>query len=127
MFDPDYGLTKRKVVSMTRRAVKKRWRVSSETRKRMIKFCEEVMDDESVHVSNRLKAVDSLVRMEAMNQVDERIQIEVDLRNGNYDAQSGNAGKVIVLLPPNGTEAHENSVSERGEDGQSCLDHHQGG
>ena len=76
----------------------KRWETTPEIRQQVLEFVVDMVTDENGNPFTRLKAVDHLLKMELMNQVDERIENEGN--GGGGEAE----GTVVLLLPPNGTE-----------------------
>ena len=77
----------------------KRWETTPEIRNRAINLIADVVEDEGENVANRLKAVDLLLKCEAQNMLDDKVSLE--LAGGN---ESQEQPKVILLLPPNGSE-----------------------
>lgn len=105
-------LTPRKMVNMMSRIMQKRWETSERNRADALEFVVETIQNENVHPATRVKAVDLLLRMEAQNQMDERVSLEMS--GGNVQPQ------MVLLLPPNGSEvgggdaAAENDGDQRG-------------
>lgn len=96
------GLSVRNSQSIARKLMRqgKRWETTDAIRKEVLDFVVEVITDENGNPFTRLKAVDHLLKMELMNQVDERMENE---GNGG----GGEEQVVVLLLPPNGTEARD--------------------
>lgn len=95
------GLSVRNSQAIARKLMRqgKRWETTDAIRKEVLDFVVEVITDENGNPFTRLKAVDHLLKMELMNQVDERIENEEGRGVG------GEEQVVVLLLPPNGTEA----------------------
>ena len=77
----------------------KRWETTPEIRNRAINLIADVVEDEGENVANRLKAVDLLLKCEAQNMLDDKVSLE--LAGGGQEVEQP---KVILLLPPNGSE-----------------------
>lgn len=77
----------------------KRWETTPEIRSRAIGLIADVVEDEGENVANRLKAVDLLLKCEAQNMLDDKVSLE--LAGGGQEVEQP---KVILLLPPNGSE-----------------------
>lgn len=77
----------------------KRWETTPEIRNRAIGLIADVVEDEGENVANRLKAVDLLLKCEAQNMLDDKVSLELA---GGGETQE--QPKVILLLPPNGSE-----------------------
>lgn len=84
----------------------KRWETTPEIRNRAIGLIADVVEDEGENVANRLKAVDLLLKCEAQNMLDDKVSLELA---GGGETQE--QPKVILLLPPNGSEVSD-TVSE---------------
>lgn len=82
------------------------WNVTTRTRQNMVNFLEQVMDNcvpgEEVPIKHRLKAVEVMLAAQGQNLVAEKIQIDL-LRNEG--GSSSEQPKMVLLLPPNGSEA----------------------
>lgn len=72
-----------------------RWETTPEIRRKALAWVEGVMDDKEASDFVKDKAVGHLLKMEAMNQVDQKVTVVED---------GGQKVDVIYLLPPNGTE-----------------------
>jgi hypothetical protein len=77
----------------------KRWETTPEIRSKSLELIGDVIDDSSENVANRLKAVDLLLKCEAQNMLDDKVSLE--LAGGGQEVEQP---KVILLLPPNGSE-----------------------
>ena len=77
----------------------KRWETTPEIRNRAISLIADVVEDVGENVANRLKAVDLLLKCEAQNMLDDKVSLE--LAGGGQEVEQP---KVILLLPPNGSE-----------------------
>jgi hypothetical protein len=77
----------------------KRWETTPEIRIKSLELIGDVIDDSSENVANRLKAVDLLLKCEAQNMLDDKVSLE--LAGGGQEVEQP---KVILLLPPNGSE-----------------------
>ena len=77
----------------------KRWETTPEIRNRAINLIADVVEDEGENVANRLKAVDLLLKCAAQNLLDDKVSLE--LAGGGQEVEQP---KVILLLPPNGSE-----------------------
>jgi hypothetical protein len=86
----------------------KRWETTPEIRSKSLELIGDVIDDSSENVANRLKAVDLLLKCEAQNMLDDKVSLE--LAGGGQEVEQP---KVILLLPPNGSEVSD-TVSEDG-------------
>jgi len=84
----------------------KRWETTPEIRSKSLELIGDVIDDSSENVANRLKAVDLLLKCEAQNMLDDKVSLE--LAGGGQEVEQP---KVILLLPPNGSEISD-TVSE---------------
>ena len=84
----------------------KRWETTPEIRSKSLELIGDVIDDSSENVANRLKAVDLLLKCEAQNMLDDKVSLE--LAGGGKEVEQP---KVILLLPPNGSEVSD-TVSE---------------
>lgn len=96
----DNGLTQKQELGLVRMAVKKRFKVPAHARRRAVQIVEEIMEhcqDPEV----RLRAVETMIKMEVVNQNDEKLQIELERGSGGSGTQQPT---VVLLLPPNGTE-----------------------
>jgi hypothetical protein len=83
------------------------WPVTSRTRQNIVNFLEQVMDDcvagkEGVEVKHRIKAAEVLLAAQGQNLVAEKIQIDLLRGEGGNNVEQP---KVVLLLPPNGSEA----------------------
>lgn len=71
-----------------------RWGITPRIRQDIVDEVEGIALDTSLHPLVRLKAIDTIVKMEAMNQIDER--------------ENGPEGRVlertVLLIPSNGSE-----------------------
>jgi superfamily II DNA or RNA helicase len=94
------GLTARQEIQMlgriTRGAEGKRWLGGSERRRKAVAVVDRVLGNDSLHPIVQLKAVDLALKMEQQNMIDERMD---DIEN-----KGGGGEKVILILPPNGSE-----------------------
>ena len=72
-----------------------RWETTPEIRRKALAWVEGVLDDKEASDFVKDKAVGHLLKMEAMNQVDQKVTVVED---------GGQKVDVIYLLPPNGTE-----------------------
>lgn len=72
-----------------------RWETTPEIRRKALAWVEGVLDDGDASDYSKDRAVGHLLKMEAMNQVDQRVTVVED---------GGQKVDVIYLLPPNGTE-----------------------
>ena len=86
----------------------KRWETTPEIRSKSLELIGDVIDDSSENVANRMKAVDLLLKCEAQNMLDDKVSLE--LAGGGQEVEQP---KVILLLPPNGSEVSD-TVSEDG-------------
>ena len=77
----------------------KRWETTPEIRNRAISLIADVVEDVGENVANRLKAVDLLLKCEAQNMLDDKVSLELAGGGGEVEQP-----KVILLLPPNGSE-----------------------
>ena len=84
----------------------KRWETTPEIRSKSLELIGDVIDDSSENVANRLKAVDLLLKCEAQNMLDDKVSLELAGGGGEVEQP-----KVILLLPPNGSEVSD-TVSE---------------
>ena len=97
----DNGLTQKQELGLVRMAVRKRFKISSHARRRAVQIAEEIMES-SADPEVRLRAIETMIKMEVVNQNDEKLQIE--LERGNGGASGAQQPTVVLLLPPNGTE-----------------------
>lgn len=83
------------------------WNVTTRTRQNMVNFLEQVMDNcvpgEEVPIKHRLKAVEVMLAAQGQNLVAEKIQIDLLRNEGGFGGRE--EPKMILLLPPNGSEA----------------------
>jgi len=84
----------------------KRWETTPEIRAKSLQLIDRVVGDSTENVANRLKAVDLLLKCEAQNMLDDKVSLE--LAGGGQEVEQP---KVILLLPPNGSEVSA-TVSE---------------
>ena len=85
------------------------WPVTSRTRQNIVNFLEQVMDgvvagEDSVPVKQRIKAAEVLLAAQGQNLVAEKIQIDLIRGEGGSSQQQP---KMVLLLPPNGSEVVE--------------------
>ena len=62
-----------------------------------VDFLDRTVNDDSLRIGMRLEAVNTMVKMEALNQVDE-------IKAGELGGKVEQKPQVVILLPPNGTE-----------------------
>lgn len=96
---PFDGMTNYKAIGMMGKCMKKRWQTTESGRMAALDFVERVVEDDQERVGNRLKAVELMVKFEAMNQTDERIAVITEAQSIENNTQ-----RTILILPPNGTE-----------------------
>jgi hypothetical protein len=88
-----------------------RWETTPEIRRKALAWVEGVLDDHEASDYSKDRAVGHLLKMEQMNQVDQKVTVVED---------GGQKVDVIYLLPPNGTEKRiemgEESRREVGEE-----------
>ena len=75
----------------------KRWESTPENRRDLMEMVVDAFQNDKVDVEVRLKAGELFLKMESMNQIDEKLFLMSD--KGEEKEQ-----KVILLLPSNGTE-----------------------
>lgn len=76
-----------------------RWGLSPRARAAAMQLLEQVITADDVSLSLRLQAVDSMVKIDALDVAAERSAAAA------AEADAGAAGVTVFVLPPNGTEA----------------------
>lgn len=89
------SVTTRAAAAVMSRA--RRFPVSARLLQDAVDFLERTVVDEGLKPGMRLAAVETLVKMEALNQVDE-------IKLGELADKTQQTEKVVLLLPPNGSE-----------------------
>jgi hypothetical protein len=97
----DNGLTQKQELGLVGMAVRKRFKLSSHARRRAVQIAEEIMET-AIDPEVRLRAIETMIKMEVVNQNDEKLQLV--LQRGNGGASGVQQPTVVLLLPPNGTE-----------------------
>jgi hypothetical protein len=89
------SVTTRAAAAVASRA--RRFPVSARLLQDAVDFLERTVVDETLKPGTRLDAVESIIKMEALNQVDE-------IKLGELADKTQQTEKVVLLLPPNGSE-----------------------
>lgn len=97
-FDAD-GLPPSRSVRAAARVVNqsRRFPVNARMLQDAVDFLDRTVNDDMLKPGMRLAAVETLVKMEALNQVDE-------IKAGDLAGKVEQKPQVVILLPPNGTE-----------------------
>lgn len=72
------------------------------------RFIEETALDESVGLGTRLQCVGHVISFEKLNFEQEKLQVMIELQqNKEKEPESVEGPKVVLILPPNGSEAQK--------------------
>ena len=98
---PFEGMTTYDSIGMLGKLIKsKRWNITARGKQDCVDLVEQVVPNESETMGNRLKAVELALKMESMNQTDERLDL---LESRREESET----TTILILPPNGSEIED--------------------
>jgi hypothetical protein len=95
-------MTPREVVAVGKKITGDLWPVSMRTRNDLVNACVRFMEDEDLKPATRMGAMQIILECTKQNLVKQKMDEEV---NGGQEALENKGPKVVLLLPPNLTEA----------------------
>ena len=97
-------MTPREVVAVGKKITGDLWPVSMRTRNDLVNACVRFMEDEDLKPATRMGAMQIILECTKQNLVKQKMDEDV---NGGQDLLENKGPKVVLLLPPNGSEKKE--------------------
>jgi hypothetical protein len=94
-------MTPREVVAVGRKITGDLWPVSLRTRNDLVNACVRFMEDEDLKPATRMGAMQIILECTKQNLLKQKMDEEA---NGGQEALENKVPKVVLLLPPNGSE-----------------------
>lgn len=76
-----------------------------------------VLESEDATFSQKVVATKLLLEMESLNQKQEQFQIAMEVKGNSESERIDRGPKIVLLLPPNGTEAKVGEIRDEENDG----------
>jgi hypothetical protein len=94
-------MTPREVVAVGKKITGDLWPVSLRTRNDLVNACVRFMEDEDLKPATRMGAMQIILECTKQNLLKQKMDEEA---NGGQEALENKGPKVVLLLPPNGSE-----------------------
>lgn len=99
-------MTPREVVAVGKKMIKTSlWPTTGRIRQDLVNTCFRFMEDEELKPATRMGAMQILMECEKQNLVREKMDADLEVSAGGGEENKG--PKVVLLLPPNGSEKKE--------------------